>query len=578
MARARRRAPGTTGVPPASPRSGSWLAVLCLLLLGSLAYSNSLHGEFVFDDGPQIVANPAIREMGSFASPWSGRILPNRYVAYLSFAMNYHLGGLAPWGWHLVNLVIHLSNTALVFAFVTLAFRAPRIRSSVLAPVSNSIAFASAAIFVAHPLATQAVSYVVQRITSLATLFYLLSVVLYLAWRMMVGSRQRKALYAGVLLSSLLAVRTKEIAFTLPAALTLAEWALFEGKRLRWLPIIPVALIALLIPLSLIDVGSASSDVLVSADRSTRVQATAGRHDYLRTQAVVVAKYLGLLALPIGQTVDHDVAIRRSWLAPDVAGSALLLASLATLGVFLSRRSTPRGNHGALDASVRLVALGIGWFFLTLSVESSIIPITDVMNEHRVYLPSTLFLPGVVTLLALLVTRLDPRHVARDIALIGSLAASLLAVVTWNRNLVWKTEISLWTDAADKSPGHDRPLSQLGTSLFKRGRIPEAVEALRRYTEVFPRSSPARVQLGVTLFFAGRPREAEVELRRAVDLDPADADALFNLSYFLMDTDRATDALPFQKRMLEVEKDPGKRAWAEAALVKGAVPPQPGSP
>jgi hypothetical protein len=408
----------------------------------------------------------------------------------------------------------------------------------------------------------------VQRITSLATLFYLLTAVLYLAWRLSSRAMSRIALYAGVLASALLAVRTKEIAFTLPVALALVEWAFLEGGRRRWLPILPVAAMALLIPLSLVDFAKPVSGVLATANQSTRVQALDGRHDYLRTQAVVVARYLGLLAFPVGQVIDHDVAIRRSWLALDVAGCALLLAALASLGGWLAWRSTPRGGRAALDPSVRMVALGIGWFFVTLSVESSVIPIADVMNEHRVYLPSAALFPAVVTLLALLFHRIDPARVARDTAVAGGLAASVLAVATWNRNLAWQSEVALWTDAVAKSPGHRRPLRKLGSVLFKEKRIPEAVAVLQRHAVVFPRSAASRVQLGVVLYFAGRPQEAEVSLREAIALEPNDAEALFNFSYFLVQTDRMPEARPYLTRLLEVEVDPAKRAWAEAELAK----------
>jgi tetratricopeptide (TPR) repeat protein len=539
-----------------------------VLLLGALAYSNSLRGEFVFDDLGQIVGNRAIEGLGAFLGPSGGQVLPNRYVAYLTFALNYLAGGYDPFGWHLVNVAIHLANAVLVWAFVLLAFRSRRLRASTIAPASGAIAFASAAIFVAHPLATQAVSYVVQRITSLATLFYLLTVVLYLAWRLSSRAMSRIALYAGVLASALLAVRTKEIAFTLPVALALVEWAFLEGGRRRWLPILPVAAMALLIPLSLVDFAKPVSGVLATANQSTRVQALDGRHDYLRTQAVVVARYLGLLAFPVGQVIDHDVAIRRSWLALDVAGCALLLAALASLGGWLAWRSTPRGGRAALDPSVRMVALGIGWFFVTLSVESSVIPIADVMNEHRVYLPSAALFPAVVTLLALLFHRIDPARVARDTAVAGGLAASVLAVATWNRNLAWQSEVALWTDAVAKSPGHRRPLRKLGSVLFKEKRIPEAVAVLQRHAVVFPRSAASRVQLGVVLYFAGRPQEAEVSLREAIALEPNDAEALFNFSYFLVQTGRMPEARPYLTRLLEVEVDPAKRAWAEAELAK----------
>jgi tetratricopeptide (TPR) repeat protein len=571
MARVRTRVPDRGPVVPAPAPSASLgpkdgVAVLAVLVLGVLAYSNSLRGEFLFDDPAQIVDNPAIRNLGSFLG--QSDYLPNRYVAYFTFSLNYLAGGLDPFGWHLVNLAIHLANAVLVWAFVVLAFRSPRLRSSALVPTSGAIGFVSAALFVAHPLATQAVSYVVQRVTSLATFFYLLSVVLYLAWRTRRGARGRILLYVGVLVSAFLAVRTKEIAFTLPVALALVEWAFFEGGKRRWLPIIPVAALALLIPLSLVDLGKPASTLIASADSSTRVLATSSRHDYLRTEAVVVARYLGMLALPFGQSVDHDVAIRRSWLAPDVAGSALLLASLMVLGGWLAWRSTPRGTLPALDASARLVAVGIGWFFLTLSVESSVIPIVDVMNEHRVYLPSAAFLPGAVTLLALLLHRIDPRHVARDTAVLGGLAASVLAVVTWNRNLVWRNEETLWSDAAAKSPGHWRAVSNLGAALTRQKRFPEAVSVMRMALGIDPRSVAARVQLGVVLYLAGKPREAEVELRQAVALEPGSPDALFNLAMLLRNTGRGPEARPYLERLREMAEDPTQRAWAETELAR----------
>ncbi|MBS1109849.1 MAG: Tetratricopeptide 2 repeat protein [Anaeromyxobacteraceae bacterium] len=540
-----------------------------MLLLGALAYSSSLRGEFAFDDLPQIVQNLAIRDLGSFVGPGSRGILPNRYVAYLTFAMSYQAGGLDPFGWHLANLAIHLASAVLVWTLVLLAFRTPRLRSSKLAPSSGAIAFAAAALFVAHPLATQAVSYVVQRITSLTTLFYLLAVVLYTAWRLSTGTGARIAAYVGVLVAALLAFRSKEIAFTLPAALALVEWAFFEGGWRRWLPLVPVALLSLLIPLTLVDLGKPVSEVLASADSSTRVSTPlAGRHDYLRTQAVVVARYLGLLVLPVGQTVDHDVAIRRSWLAPDVAGSALLLASLALAGAWLAWRSTPRGRRPPLDPAVRLVALGIAWFFVTLSVESSVIPIADVMNEHRVYLPSAGLFPGIATALALLFLRVDPARVARDTAVAAGLAASLLAVVTWNRNRVWRSEVDLWADAAAKSPGHVRALSNLGAALLKQERYAEAAEVFRRDVEAHPGSVASRVQLGVTLYLANRPADAERELRRAVELDPNDPDALLNLSVLLRAVGKAPEARPYLERLRRVAKSADERAWAEARLAE----------
>jgi tetratricopeptide (TPR) repeat protein len=541
---------------------------VAVVLLGLAAYANSLHGAFVFDDLEQIVENPALRDLGSFLGPAGYRFLPNRFVAYVTFALNHAVGGLDPVGWHVVNLAIHLANALLVWAFVRLAFRSPRLRGSALAPSAGAVAFVAAALFVSHPLATQAVSYVVQRLTSLAALFYLSAVVLYLRWRLGAGRRIGGVLYAGVLVAALLAMRTKEIAFTLPVALALVEWALLEGGRRRWLAILPVLLVSLLIPLTLVDLGKPASAVLASADASTRVLAPAGRMDYLRTQAVVVASYLRLLALPVGQTVDHEVAIRRSWLAPDVLGATLLLAALVALAGWLAWRSRPRNGRAPLDPAVRLVALGIAWFFAGLAVESSIIPIADVMNEHRVYLPAMGLLPAVATAAGLLLLRLDARHVARDLVVAGGLLSLVLAVATWNRNRAWADEIALWSDAAAKAPGRYRPFFNWGAALTKEKRFGEAAVVLRRGVEIDPASVAARIQLGVVLYLAGDPRGAEVELRRAVALDPSDADALLNLAVFLSATERRPEARLYLERLRQVARDPADRAWAEAELAK----------
>ncbi len=570
MSRPRKPLRPASGASP--PRKPGWarpgLAAAAILLLGVLCYLNALHGELVFDDLEQLVKNPLLRDLGAALGPRGYAAQPQRYVAYATFALNFRAGGFEPFGWHVVNVAIHLGNALLVWELVRLAFRSPRLRTSALAPASEAIAFASGALFVAHPLATQAVSYVVQRLTSLATLFYLLAVVLYLAWRLRPPGRARPLLYAGVLVSALLAFRTKEIAFTLPVAVALVEWAFLDGGRRRWLAVVPVAVLSLLIPLTLLDLGGAPADVLASADARTRVQAVVSRTDYLRTEVVVVARYLGLLALPVGQVLDHDVPIRRSWLAPDVALSALLLAALSGLAGWLAWRTRAGARPEPLDPGGRFVALGIAWFFVALSVESSLIPIDDVMNEHRVYLPSAGLMPAVAVAAAFLFRRLDPGRVARDTALAGALAGAVLGVATWNRNRVWRDDLALWSDVAAKSPNHWRAQKSLGAALFRRNRIPEAVEAFRRHAAIFPDEPISRMQLGVALYVAGRPSEAEAELRRAVQLAPRDPEVLFNLAFLLLELDRRPEARPVLQALLGVDADPERRRWAERELAK----------
>jgi Flp pilus assembly protein TadD len=174
----------------------------------------------------------------------------------------------------------------------------------------------------------------------------------------------------------------------------------------------------------------------------------------------------------------------------------------------------------------------------------------------------------VATLVALLFLRIDARHVARDTAIAGAVAASFLGLVTWNRNPVWQDEIALWSDAAAKSPDHYRPVFNWGAALTKQRRFAEAATVLRRGTELDPRSVAARVQLGVVLYLAGDPAGAEVELRRAVEIAPDDPDALLNLSVLLGAVGKRPEARVYLERLFRVAKDPADRAWAAAELAR----------
>jgi len=161
------------------------VAVFLVLSCGVLAYSNSFRVPFVFDDLPSIVDNPVIRSLDNFLASTSGyENHERRFVGYLTFALNYRLGGLDVTGYHAFNLVVHLANALLLYALVRLAFRTPHLAGSRLAPRAGTVALLCGLLFVVHPVQTQAVTYVVQRLTSLATLFYLLAMVLYAVGRL----------------------------------------------------------------------------------------------------------------------------------------------------------------------------------------------------------------------------------------------------------------------------------------------------------------------------------------------------------------------------------------------------------
>ena len=534
-----------------------WRAsTLCLgfiLVLGATAYANALGGPMVFDDLRQVRDNPLVQNLGAMVSLAGLRTMPTRFVGYLSFALNHWAGGAAPLGYHAVNVAIHLATALLVYALVQVTFRTPRLRDSALAPDSRVVGFVAAVLFVAHPIETQAVTYIVQRFSSLAALLYLAAVVLYARWRLCspgLPPARRAAWYVSTLLAALLAAGTKEIAVTLPLAVGLYELCFFgPGGRRRWLSLLPLVAIAALIPLARLGPG----DPLTAAGlgTATRVQTEAGRLEYLLTQAPVIVSYLFLLLLPIGQSLDHDFAVRRS-MDVEVASAMAVLAALFALALFLLRRTSPASRH-PLDPAGRLAAFGILWWFVALSVESSFIPIVDVMNEHRVYLPSVGAFSAMAVGILFLARRLTgPQRAARSATIAGAALGILLAAATVARNSVWSSDVSLWADAAQKAPLKARPILNLGTALVEAGRIPDAIGPLRRAVTLDPSSSFAHAQLAAAFLAVGRPSEAEPELREALRLSPADPEATFNLAMLLWESRRADEAGGWFRRFLEI--------------------------
>lgn len=546
---------GSGALSPARPdwqRHAGWIAVV--LLLGLFAYSNAFQVPFVFDDRQNIRDNPLVRDLGRLLTLDGYRALPHRYLAYVTFALDHRRGGLDPFHFHLVNVVVHLLCAAAVYALVAVTFRTPRLERSALAPWRREIAFAAAVLFVAHPLQTQAVTYVVQRVTSLATLLYALAILLYARWRLAREtrdwSRARGAtIYGLALVAALAAMKTKEIAFTLPFAILLYERCFFGP---RWtIAVVPFLATALVIPAALVDLQTPGAIVSSVAER-TRVETALPRLDYLRTQIAVVAEYLRLIVLPVGQNLDHDFPVQRSFLAPRVLASGAVLVALLLAAAWLHRRAEPRDGRPALDPAARLVAFGIAWFFLALLVESSVVPIDDVMNEHRVYLPSIGLFAAAAAGLALLARRARGSNPGRIVALTAALAGVVLAAATLRRNAVWASDVSLWADAAVKSPRKVRPLNNLAAALELAGFRDEGILALRRAVTLAPQDALVRGQLAAALASRGRTEEAEVEMREAVRLDPNRPEHVFNLALLLTKTGRRDEAKTWFRRFLEI--------------------------
>lgn len=518
-------------IPASNKKQLIILGILGLFLLGVVIYSNVLHAPFVYDDYSSIINHESIRSIPESLK----NISSNRYLPLLSFALNYAVSGLKPFGYHLINNFIHIINAFLVYYLVILTFKTPFFRSKGdnIYASQYFIAFSSAFIFVVHPIQTQAVTYVAQRSTLMATMFYLLSLVMYIKARLesqrkvegrtkknndsVVASASALALtfYLISFVSAVFAMKTKEITFTLPITIILYEFSFINtnGNRLkRFLYLLPILLTILIIPLSILNIKGPQENIALDIDTQSRETINISRTDYLITQFRVCMTYLRLLIFPVNQNFDYDYPVYHSLLNPEVFLSIFFLLVIFCIGIYLFHRSRflplesqPSTSHSRLTPcasrltlqGLRLIAFGIFWFFITLLVESSIIPIRDVINEHRVYLPSIGFF---IACMAALDQTLSAQKIKIGLVVI---LISILSLSTYSRNIIWKYPQTLWEDVIAKAPNNSRAYNNLGVAFKERKEFDKATEqfekalrANRNYTAVYYNLGDVQYRLG----------------------------------------------------------------------------------
>jgi tetratricopeptide (TPR) repeat protein len=517
-------------------RAAVAIHIVVIILLGIAVYSNTFESPFVLDDVVNIVDNPIIKDLGYFSQPSSARgftghaeypALVKRYISHLSFALNYRFHGLEITGFHITNLVIHLINGLLLYLLVVVTFRTPRMRDSGLVHYRNHIALMSALLFVCHPVQTQAVTYISQRFASMTAMFYIGSVVAWAASGLSGKTTSRIALYVISILSAVLAMKTKEIAFTLPMAIVMYEFMFFERGKRRIVMLVPLLLTMLIIPLVLMDTGASLGAMMDSVSEAARAPGSElSRSQYLLTQFTVIPRYVYLIFFPINQNLDYDWPVYDSFLEPGVFLSFMFLVSLLGLGVYMLRRSYGGGGRPA----ARLAAFGVFWFFLALSVESSVIPIMNVIFEHRVYLPGAgAFVALSVGAFSVLGRLRDRKARTTCVALLLT-SVFVLSAAAFARNDVWKTEIAIWEDTVGKSPGKARPHNNLGFAYWSTGLHEMAKEQYVIAIGIKPDYADAHNNLGIIYKQEGLLDKAMEQYMIAMKVDPDYANSHNNIA------------------------------------------------
>lgn len=513
------------------------IASLILVMLATLAaYRPAYRAGFFLDDEPNILEVEALHwsslSLEGVRAALSEAAMPSRPVANLSFAINHWFSRLDPAAFHRTNVAIHLA-TGLALAWLIWVLLGEGRRKESRSDLRALVAILGSGLFLLHPLNTQAVTYVVQRMTSLATLFFLLALTLYLQGRRR-GPGGAK-LFVGSALCWLLAVGSKETAFALPLIVLCYEWAFHREEWRASLSRLPTrtklalsaAIVAgLLATLLLIDRAYGGSVASNWLERFHNREYSGAER--VLTQFRVQLLYLGLFLWPAPSRLNlvHQPAISRSLIDPWTTLPAMgLCLAVVVLGVWIARRR-PRYGFPIL-AYVGLHLLESGPINL------------ELVFEHRMYLPMTMLVlliaTGLEDLLAsrrrssdrqssMGATKGFAAPIAWSRALpIGVLMALLLslALATHARNKVWLTPLSMWQDVAAKSPRSYRAKNNLGSSYFIERdyeaalvHYQAAAELSDRYVEIF-------YNIAITLELLGRSVEAVPYYERFIAVAPS---------------------------------------------------------
>jgi len=606
---------------PDGPAQGRvYLRAAIIGLAALAAYSGSFGGPFLFDDIGSIPENPTIRHLwplwSALSPPAGGLTVSGRPVLNLSFALNYAFGGLNVWGYHAGNLLIHILAGLTLFGILrrTLAMSSdtssergmgfqPRLADEHGLPAhATFLAFAVALIWTVHPLQTESVTLVVQRAESLMGLLYLLT--LYCAIRAMKVDEAFRLVRGGTrqdasstfkapgprtwcvlsVVACFLGAATKEVMVTAPIVVLLYDRTFVSGtfreawRRRRGLY-----------------AGLASSWVVLGClvARSGGRAGTAGFDAgvawwaYALTQFRAIAHYLRLAIWPHPLASDYGRMLGGPVL--QVLGDAVIvLGLLGVTGRMICRR-VPKAEDGSLlrPASRYIGGRGLGFagacFFLILAPTSSVVPIaTEIIAEHRMYLPLAAVLAVIVVGGYSLLERCcrsalerrrggPPRPADETRRAAASAFKPLFAVVavafcclTYRRNVVYRSNLAFWADAALKVPDNPGAHNNLGNTLAERGFLDAAMDEYHTALRLDPIYADAHADLGNALVKKGRYAEAISHYLLALRFRPVDPAVHYGLGLALMRSGRRDEARAEFEQTVRLKPD-NPDAWSNLA-------------
>ena len=519
------------------------IILIGLTILVFLIYT--FHVPFVFDDKPSILNNYYIQvknlTLESLKNAAFKSICHNRPVANISFALNYYFHQYNLPGYHLVNIIIHIITAILLYFFTKLTLEISRNKDSTPEGIKRQepwlIALFTILVWAANPVQTQAITYIVQRMTSMAAMFFILAMLMYVKGRMAETGKKKWAFFGLSILSGLLAMGSKEISATLPFFIFLYEWYFLQDLDKAWFKskIMPLAcVVALFAIVGLVYLGGHPIERILKG-YETRNFTPPQR---VLTEFRVVIFYISLFLFPHPSrlNLDHYISISHSLFDPITTFiSLIIILALIGLALYLAKKE-------------RIISFCILWFFGNLVIESSVIGL-ELIFEHRLYLPS-MMLSLLLVLLAFRYIR--PKWVA--IAIITTFIA-MGSVWSNQRNKVWQSEISIWQDCVKKSPEKARPYNNLGFAIYRAGDFDEAIKYLSKAIKIKPDYAKAYNNLGLALARKDKLNKAIKQFQKALQINPTNGVVQNNLGLALYKIGKTDEAIKHLSKAIKMVPD-----------------------
>lgn len=531
------------------PTNKHVIALILLVFISIILFSNTFRNSFIWDDEHLIVDNRYIKGLKHipflFTTQYWNHHHPGmkgqyRPVRTVTFALDYYLWKSNPFGYHLSNLLLHILNVILIYFLI---YRLVGISKSEEGLAGRNLdwfkllnpAFLTALFFAAHPIHTESVTWIKNRSDLLSLLFFLLSFLLFIRYRLRKEIKTRILSYSLALFCFILALFSKEMALSLPLVLVLYALCFLPKKEYsktitKILPFLAVAILYFVFKLTTLG-------MLISAENIPKI----GLYSNILVVLKTIGYYLKLLILPVNLNAERLLSIPKSFLEPAILSSAISLSLLLIIIIKTFKYA-------------KIVTFAILWIFLTLLPASNILFLSGrPIAEQRLYIPSL----GFCLLLGMGISKLLSLELKSNIfrnltALFSIFILTFYSTTLIKRNLDWRNSLSLWSKTAQASPDSVRAYNNLGLAYYAFNKNEEAIALFKKAIEINPDYADVYSNLALAYCAINKNEEAIALYKKAIEINPDYADAYNNLGLTYYAINKNEEAIALFKKAIEI--------------------------